>query len=130
VDTYPDETFSGTVAHISDTLDPKTRTAQVRCVVPNKDRRLKLDMFVSVDVPTTFSRKVLAVPSAAIQEIGGKTVVFVQQSSQTFQIREVKVGQAAGGQTEILGGLKEKEPVVSQGAYHLKSIRLNKELEG
>ncbi len=46
VDTYPEEKFSGNVAHISDTLDPKTRTAQVRCVVPNKDRRLKLDMFV------------------------------------------------------------------------------------
>jgi cobalt-zinc-cadmium efflux system membrane fusion protein len=128
VETYPDEHFSGTVAHISDTLDPKTRTAQVRCVLPNADRRLKLDMFVTVDVPTTLSRKVLAVPTTAIQEIGGATVVFVRQSEQTFQIRQVKVGQASGGQTEILTGLVEKEPVVVQGTFHLKSVRMNKEL--
>lgn len=128
VDTYPGETFSGKVAHISDTLDPKTRTAQVRCVVPNRDRRLKLEMFATVDVPTTSSRKVLAVPAAAIQELAGRAVVFVRQSAQTFVVREVKVGQTAGGQTEILTGLSEKEPVVIQGAHHLKSIRMSKEL--
>lgn len=128
VDTYPDEVFSGKVAHISDTLDPKTRTAQVRCVVPNKDRRLKLDMFVTANVPTTSSRKVLAVPTAAIQELAGKPVVFVQQSEQKFLVREVKVGQTAGGQTEILAGVAEKDRVVTQGAYHLKSIRMSKEL--
>jgi len=128
VDTYPDETFSGTIAHISDTLDPKTRTALVRCVVPNKDRRLKLDMLVTVDVPTTFSRKVLAVPAAAIQQIEGRNVVFVGESEQAFRIREVQVGKVTDGQAEILGGLAEKEPVVTQGAYQLKSIRMNKEM--
>ena len=130
VDTYPDRKFSGKVAHISDTLDPKTRTAKVRCVVPNKDWRLKLDMFVSVDVPTTLGRKVLAVPTAAIQQMAGKNIVFVRESEQKFQIREVQVGEAAGGLTEILAGLAEKEPIVNQGAFHLKSVRMSKELEG
>jgi cobalt-zinc-cadmium efflux system membrane fusion protein len=116
------------VTHVSDTLDPKTRTAQVRCVVPNEDRRLRLDMFVSVDVPTTLSRKVLAVPTAAIQEIGGKNVVFIRQSDQKFLVREVKLGKSAGGRTEILSGLAEKEAVVTEGAYHLKAVRLSKEL--
>ena len=128
VDTYPNEKFSGKVAYISDTLDPKTRTAKVRCVVPNKDWRLKLDMFVTVDVPTTFSRKVLAVPTAAIQQIAGKNIVFVRESEQKFKVREVQVGEAAGGQTEILSGLAEKEPIVIQGAYQLKSVRMSKDL--
>jgi cobalt-zinc-cadmium efflux system membrane fusion protein len=97
-------------------------------VVPNKDRRLKLDMFVTVDVPTTFSRKVLAVPAAAIQQIDGKNVVFVRESEQKFRVREVQVGKVTEGQAEILGGLKEQEPIVIQGAFHLKSIRMNKEL--
>ena len=128
VDTYPDEKFSGRVTYISDTLDPKTRTAKVRCVVPNQDLRLKLEMFALVDVPTTFSRKALAVPTAAIQQIAGKNIVFVRESEQKFQVREVQVGEVAGGQTEILAGLAEKEPIVIQGAYHLKSVRMNKEL--
>jgi cobalt-zinc-cadmium efflux system membrane fusion protein len=128
VDTYPGETFSGTVAHVSDRLDPKTRTAQVRCVVSNRDRRLKLDMFATVDVPTSSSRRALAVPSAAIQEVDGKPVVFVRQSDRAFLVRGVTVGRSAGGQTEILEGLAEREPVVVQGAHHLKSIRLSQEL--
>ena len=128
VDTYPEETFSGKVAYISDTLDPKTRTAKVRCVVPNNDWRLKLDMFVTVDVPTTFSRKVIAVPTAAVQQIAGKNIVFVQESEQKFQVREVQVGEAAGDLTEILKGLAEKDPIVVQGAFHLKAVRMSKEL--
>ena len=128
VDTYPDQKFSGRVAYISDTLDPKTRTAKVRCGVPNNNWRLKLDMFVSVALPTTLSRKVIAVPDAAVQQIAGKNVVFVRESEQKFQSREVQVGKVADGQTEILAGLVGGEPIVIQGAYHLKSILLNAEL--
>lgn len=128
VDTYPGETFSGRVVSISDALDPATRAAPVRCVVPNRDRRLKLDMLVGVEVPASLSRKALAVPAAAVQEIAGRTVVFVRLSDRTFRVREVRVGQTAGGLAEIVSGLAEHEPVVVQGAYHLKAVRLNKEL--
>ena len=128
VDTYQDEKFSGRVSYISDTLNPQTRTASVRCVVPNKDRRLKLDMFVSVNVPTTFSRKAIAVPTAAVQQIAGKNVVFVRESEQKFRVREVQVGKVVDGQAEIVAGLVGKESVVLQGAYHLKAVLLNKEL--
>ena len=128
VDTYPEETFSGKVAYISDTLDPKTRTAKVRCVVPNHDWRLKVDMFVSVDVPTTFSRKVLAAPTAAIQQMAGKNIVFVRESEQKFQVREVRLGKAVDGQTEIVAGLAENELIVIQGAYHLKSVLMSRQL--
>jgi cobalt-zinc-cadmium efflux system membrane fusion protein len=128
VDTYPGETFSGAVAHISDTLDPKTRTAQVRCVVPNKDWRLKLDMFAAVDVPTTLDKRALTLPAAAVQEVGGKSVVFVRQTPDTFRVKEIRIGQIAGGRAEVLDGLKEGEPVVVEGAFQLKSVLLNRDL--
>jgi membrane fusion protein, heavy metal efflux system len=44
VSSYPNQKFKGIVADISDFLDPQTRTAKLRCVVPNRDRRLKLEM--------------------------------------------------------------------------------------
>ncbi|OFV97301.1 MAG: efflux transporter periplasmic adaptor subunit [Acidobacteria bacterium RIFCSPLOWO2_02_FULL_61_28] len=128
VDTYPDEKFSGRVTYISDTLDPKTRAAKVRCVVPNPDLRLKLEMFVAVDVPTTFSRKSLAVPTAAIQQIAGKNIVFIRESEQKFEVREVQVGRVVDEQTEIVAGLAEKELVVIQGAFHLKAVLMSKQL--
>ncbi len=128
VDTYPEEKFRGRVTYISDILDPQTRTARVRCEVSNMGFRLKLDMFAAVDVPTTFSRKAIAVPTGAIQQIEGKNVVFVRRSEQTFETRTVKTGKVLEGRTEIVAGLAEGEPIVVQGAFHLKSIAMGEKL--
>lgn len=124
VDTYPGQTFSGKMTYMSDVLDPQTRTVKVRCEVPNPGIKLKLDMFASVSLPTTFSKRVLAVPASAIQQVETKTVVFVQKAPTKFEQREVKTGQTVNGNTEILSGLQGGEPVVKTGSFHLKSIVL------
>lgn len=128
VDTYPGERFAGRVTYIGDFLDPQTRTARVRCEVSNPGTRLKLDMFASVQIPTTFSRKAVAVPQAALQQLDGKTVVFVSKGPTTFEVRTVKAGNTVQSQTEIAEGLSAGEPIVVQGAFHLKSIVAAKEL--
>ncbi|MBI4905176.1 MAG: efflux RND transporter periplasmic adaptor subunit [Acidobacteria bacterium] len=129
VDTYPGEPFSGKVTYISDVLDPQTRTAKIRCEVPNSKVLLKLDMFASVQLPTTFRRQALTAPVGAIQQLDGKTVVFVRSGATRFETREIQVGKTVNGQVEILSGLREGEPVATVGAFHLKSIVAGKELE-
>jgi len=128
VDTYPEEPFAGRVTYISDALDPQTRTAKVRCEVANINLRLKLDMFATVQLPTTFSRQAIAVPVGALQQLENKTVVFVQRGTAQFEAREIKPGKTVGGQVEVLSGLGEGEPIVIVGAFHLKSIVAGKEL--
>lgn len=128
VDTYPDESFAGRVAYISDVLDPQTRTAKVRCEVANKDMRLKTDMFANIELPTKFSKQALAVPSTALQDVEGKNVVFVQRGPTKFESRQVEKGVTINGQTEIVSGLSAGEQVVTQGAFHLKSILAGGEL--
>jgi len=128
VDTYPDEKFTGQVTYISDVLDPRTRTARVRCDVPNPGVRLKLDMFASVQVPTTFSRKAIAVPESAIQQVDDKNVVFVRKGPTKFEMRAVQIGKTVNGLVEIVSGLREGESIVTQGGFHLKSILAGKEL--
>ncbi|MEO8593923.1 MAG: efflux RND transporter periplasmic adaptor subunit [Candidatus Solibacter sp.] len=128
VDTYPDEPFAGKVTYISDALDPQTRTAKVRCEVANTNLRLKLDMFAIVQLPTTFSRQAIAVPVGAIQQLDAKTVVFVQRGAAQFEVREIKPGKTVSGQVEILAGLRQGEPVVVVGSFHLKSIVAGKDL--
>ncbi len=128
VDTYPDETFAGKVTYISDALDPQTRTAKVRCEVSNDRVRLKLDMFATVQLPTTFRRMAVAVPVGAIQQLEAKTVVFVQRGAAQFEAREITMGKNVNGQVEVLAGLREGEPVVTVGAFHLKSIIAGKDL--
>ncbi len=128
VDTYLEQPFRGIVTYISDILDPQTRTARVRCDVPNADVKLKLDMFATVELPTTFQRRAVAVPASAVQQLDGKNVVFVRKDATSFESRPVQVGKTVNGQTEITSGLQDGEPVVIQGAFHLKSIVAGKEL--
>jgi len=128
VDTYPGERFMGRVTYIADFLDPQTRTARVRCEVPNPATRLKLDMFASVQLPTTFSHKAVAVPQSALHQVEGKSVVFVSKGPTEFETRTVKTGNSVGEQVEILEGLKLGESIVVQGAFHLKSIVAGKGL--
>lgn len=128
VDTYADAVFSGKVTHIGDILDPKTRTARVRCEVPNPGIKLKLDMFASVSLPTIFSRTAIAVPAAAIQQLDGKNVVFVRKSETKFETRQVQTGKTVDGNVEIVSGLKQGESVVINGAFHLKSIAMGKQI--
>jgi cobalt-zinc-cadmium efflux system membrane fusion protein len=53
----------------------------------------------------------------------------VHYSNETeFEAREVKPGKTIDGQTEIMNGLTKGDPIVVQGAFHLKSIALGKEL--
>jgi membrane fusion protein, heavy metal efflux system len=128
VDTYPDKPFAGKVSYIGDALDPQTRTAKVRCEVDNRQLRLKLDMFATVQLPTTFSRRAVAVPAGALQQLETKTVVFVQRGAAQFEAREITPGKNVNGQVEVLAGLREGEPVVVVGAFHLKSIVAGKSL--
>ena len=128
VDTYPDEKFAGRVAYISDVLDPQTRTAKVRCELQNPGLRLKLDMFASVRVPTTFSKQAVAVPVSALQQVENRNVLFIQKAETSFEMRPVKTGNTVNGQLEIVSGVSAGEKIVTQGAFHLKSILAGKDL--
>jgi cobalt-zinc-cadmium efflux system membrane fusion protein len=128
VETYPDVIFAGRVSFISDVLDPQTRTARVRCEVANADMHLKTDMFANIELPTNFSKRALTVPSSALQQVEGKNVVFVQASATKFEAREVEKGVTVKDRVEIVSGLKPGERIVTQGAFHLKSILAGGEL--
>jgi cobalt-zinc-cadmium efflux system membrane fusion protein len=128
VDTYPNEQFAGRVSYVSDFLDPQTRTARVRCEVPNSAMRLKLNMFANVNLPTISSHRALAVPIGAIQEVGDKTVVFVRKTPTQFEPRSISAGNTVRDLVEIRRGLTAGENVVITGAFHLKSILVGKDL--
>lgn len=124
VASYPRETFVGKVTYVADAIDPKTRTAKVRCVAGNESGLLKLEMFATVEIPVGKTRPTLAVPSSSIQQIDGRPVVFVRTSGTEFQKREVQTGVESGGYSEIRSGLKEGEAVVSRGSFVVKTAFL------
>jgi len=124
VASYPGRTFQGRITYVADTIEPKTRTAKVRCVVENSNGLLKLEMFTTVEIPVDRTSSILAVPDSSIQQIDGKPVVFVRNSEKEFQRREIQTGIASGGYTEIRSGLKAGDLVASQGSFVVKTAFL------
>jgi membrane fusion protein, heavy metal efflux system len=121
VDSYPGRTFSGRITHVSDLIDPTTRTAKVRCVVENRDGALKLEMFTKVTLTSGDTRPALAVPSDAIQQVDNQAVVFVRDTPTRFTRRVVQTGIRAGALVEIVSGLDEGMTVVGKGSFYLKT---------
>jgi cobalt-zinc-cadmium efflux system membrane fusion protein len=126
INAYPKEVFHGTITYVGDVLDPVTRTMQLRIELPNQDGRFKPEMFAIIRLFSESQPDRLAVPEAALQRDQGRTFVFVQRSSNEYELREVHVGESNGTFTAILGGLNEGEPVVTHGAFVLKSEFLKK----
>jgi multidrug efflux pump subunit AcrA (membrane-fusion protein) len=62
----------------------------------------------------------LLVPKEAVLDNEGQKIVYVLLSGETFQRRNVTVGDEYGDTTAILSGIEEGERVVTQGAYQLK----------
>ena len=132
IDAYPGETFTGKVTYVSNVLDPDTRTAKVRCEFPNRDGRLKVQMFATVALPVSMPRETLVIPSRAVQDIDGVPTVFVRVDEEKFETRPVRIGAAIGDSVEVAEGLKPGERVVTDGALMLKSrlkLRVEEEEE-
>ncbi|HKP34660.1 MAG TPA: efflux RND transporter periplasmic adaptor subunit, partial [Sphingomicrobium sp.] len=71
-------------------------------------------------MPRTNAPQVIVLPEEAVQQVGGRDMVFVQVAG-GFQAVAVTVGQRSGGRIEILEGLRPGLNVVTQGAFVLKS---------
>lgn len=128
IDTYPDRTFTGRLTYISDVIDPKTRTAKVRCIVPNPDGALKLDMFAKVSIPSRERRQGIVIPQAAVQQIENQPVVFVRQSDTRFERRNVQLGTTSGGTVEVVSGLNPGERIVGDGSFYFKTALLRERI--
>jgi membrane fusion protein, heavy metal efflux system len=122
VSAYPGRIFPGRVTYISDKIDPRTGTATVRCAIPNPDGALRVNMFATVTIISPLNRTALLVPSSALQDVNGQSVVFVPAGHGRFAWRAVHTGLVANGRTQVTSGLDAGTPVVTDGSYWLKAV--------
>jgi hypothetical protein len=111
---------NGTIAFIPPTLDPKTRTAEVRLEFSNSDLSLRPDTFVNVKVGVNLGRHV-AVPMDAVLQSGTEQYVFVDKGGGYFEPRSVTLGPQAGDYYAVESGLKSGEQVVTAANFILDS---------
>jgi RND family efflux transporter MFP subunit len=122
---YPDRSFEARLLSIGAIVDPTTRTVPILAETPNPADMLKLGMFVRIMLGSATSEESLIVPTAAIVEIENQKGVFLPagkgQDDHTYTFRPIKLGREAGDHQVVTSGLSKGEPVVSSGAFFLKS---------
>jgi cobalt-zinc-cadmium efflux system membrane fusion protein len=117
-DAIPNRTYAGEIAFVHNEVDEKTRTTKVRIVVDNAGEQLKQNMFVRVQLGTGRGSELL-VPTAAVQNSGGQSIVFVEEVHGTYRRTVVQTGGNLGDKTIIKSGLESGKKVVTDGAYQL-----------
>jgi membrane fusion protein, heavy metal efflux system len=121
VSAFPERVFAGRVTYISDQLETTTGTAKVRCEVANPDGALRVNMFATATIMSPQGGDAILVPSSAVQDVNGESVVFMPTGHGQFAWRAVHTGLVANGQTQITNGLAADTPVVADGSYWLKA---------
>jgi len=110
---FPDRVFHGKVADISRVLDPNTRSAKVRIVLPNGDGALRPGMFALAKFRSRKLTDRVVVPSTAIMRLHDKDWVFRREGDKQFRKMTVQAdGLAPDGMQEIRDGLKPGDEVV------------------
>jgi cobalt-zinc-cadmium efflux system membrane fusion protein len=109
----------GTVDRISEVVDPKRRTVEVRIRAPNEDRALRPNAFVDVELQTDPSTPRVRVPAEAVVTDGQKSVVFVARGEGKLERVPVVPGRQRGGEIELRSGLEPGSRYVSKGAILL-----------
>ncbi|MRR34447.1 efflux RND transporter periplasmic adaptor subunit [bacterium] len=131
VSAFPEVKFRGRITYLADLVDEATRTVKARVEVANPGRKLKPEMFATVELALAADAPpVLAVPEDAVQELDGRKLIFVAENDTEFAARPVELGRASGGMVEVVSGLKEGERYAAKGAFILKSELKKGEIEG
>lgn len=117
---YPGQTFFGTISFISPVIDDATRTAKVRVELGNSDGKLKPNMFASVAIKSPLS-ETLVIPTSSLIDTGLRKIVFISQDESVFVKRDIVTGQEANGFIQVLSGLSEGDVVVTQAAFLIDS---------
>jgi cobalt-zinc-cadmium efflux system membrane fusion protein len=115
----PGRNWQGTIANVSDVLDPTSRTVKIRVVLPNPRHELKPEMFATIRLQGR-KQALVSVPTTAILHDGNQAYVMVKMPNGNYQKRIVNVAEAKAETTEVASGLKPGELVVTAGAELLR----------
>ncbi|MBB6609712.1 efflux RND transporter periplasmic adaptor subunit [Pontibacter sp. Tf4] len=116
---YPGQMFKGIPAFRSPALEKNSQVYLMRYKVLNPAGTLRPGMMAYVSLSGA-KVKTLTVPKSALL-FSEDTAVWVETSTDQFEMRLVKTGIENKDRVQVLKGLKEGEVVVTSGAYLLNS---------
>jgi cobalt-zinc-cadmium efflux system membrane fusion protein len=116
------------ITYVAPAGQADSQSVVARAVVDNRDGRWVPGQFVTGEVVIADTQARVAVVPAALQELQGKTVVFVEKEH-GFEARPVQLGKRSRSAIEVLTGLSPGERYASQNSYLIKADLLKGEAE-
>jgi cobalt-zinc-cadmium efflux system membrane fusion protein len=126
---FPDRVFHGKVTDISRVLDPSTRSAKARVVLPNPDGSLRPGMYATATFRSRKLQPQLVIPSTTIMRLQDKDWLFVKETAQRFRqvevhttgrtedgSQQIAAGSAQSGQQVILNALEFSTAMAAQAS--------------
>jgi membrane fusion protein, heavy metal efflux system len=110
---FPDRVFKGNISDISRVLDPNTRSAKVRIVLPNRDGAFRPGMYAVATFRSRKDKPHLVVPATAVMRLQDKDWIFRKESANSFRRLEVQTSGLSGGLQQITQGAKAGDEVVA-----------------
>lgn len=119
-DAYPDQVFDAEITYIAPAVDRQRGSIEVRLRVPDPPATLRPDMTVSVDLTVASKRNALTVPTDAIRDAATAAPwVFLVDTGRVVR-RDVTLGIAGEGQSEIASGVSAGDVVALSAARGLE----------
>ncbi len=121
-----DEKGEARITYVAPAGQAESQSVVARAVVNNRDGRWVPGQFVTGEVVIADTQARVAVAPAALQELQGKTVVFVEKE-RGFEARPVQLGKRSRSAIEVLAGVSAGERYAAQNSYLIKADRLKGE---
>jgi membrane fusion protein, heavy metal efflux system len=128
VESYPTNTFIGTVDLIGGALDPEARTLKVWARIPNPEGVLRPNMRARLNIVTAEADTVVTVPHATVLGEAGHWFVFVQSDTDelVYEKKPVVLGMKDDRYYEVIEGVFPGDKVVTLGNYQLQYVTTRK----
>ncbi len=121
LDYLPGREWRGQVDYIYPSLNPKTRTVQLRIGFDNPDDYLRPGMFTQIEIDGQPGENTLLVPREALIRTGAQQRVVLALGEGRFKSVAVEVGRIAGDNAEILSGLQAGDRIVTSAQFLIDS---------
>ena len=119
LDAWPGEVFYGSISELSPTVDPASRTMEVRINVQDSRNRLKPGMFAKVQIITEKKNNIVKIPATAVTNRFGERYIFVVDSSEPdnpiARKKTIVQGILIDGVLEVSDGLSAGDEIVIRG---------------
>ncbi|WP_281887416.1 efflux RND transporter periplasmic adaptor subunit [Paenibacillus sp. YYML68] len=117
VDAMANKTYEAEVTQVSTVGTTANGVSTYSVILSMKSsQELKYGMTASADIIIADRKNVLLLPTQAVQQRGGRSMVSIQKADGTVERKDVKVGVNDSTNVEIVEGLSEGDQVVIAGA--------------